>query len=103
MDIMIRPSLTGDPWGRDIIESMACRKAVIASGSYDLLIKNGHTGFLVKPGNVEELADKIITLIKDDALRISMAKNAFEHVKDLCNMPAYGTKIDKLYSQLLSA
>lgn len=103
MDIMVRPSLTGDPWGRDIIESMACKKPVIASGSYDLFIKNEITGLLVEPGNINQLSDIIIKIIKDGKLQNTIAERAFLHVNELCNMPTYAKNLEKIYNQLLSA
>ena len=40
------------------------------------IISDGVTGFLVTEGDVEGLAEKMISVIKDDNLRLSMGKQA---------------------------
>jgi len=72
IDIYIRPSLAGDPWGRDIIEAMAFGKPVIATGESEFYIQNNKSGFLVSPGNPHEMADKIYKLISNEKLRKKM-------------------------------
>jgi glycosyltransferase involved in cell wall biosynthesis len=42
------------------------------------IISDGETGFLVPEGDVEGLAEKLITVIKDNVLRLSMGKQAKE-------------------------
>lgn len=42
------------------------------------IVTDGETGFLVPEGDVEGLADRLITVIKDDDLRFSMGKKAKE-------------------------
>ena len=43
-DILVRPSLSGDPWGRDIIEAMSSSTAIIATGKWIYLLKNRFLG-----------------------------------------------------------
>ena len=42
------------------------------------VITDGETGFLVPEGEVEGLADRLITVMEDDNLRLSMGKKAKE-------------------------
>ena len=42
------------------------------------IVTDGETGFLVPEGDVEGLADRLITVMKDDDLRFSMGKKAKE-------------------------
>jgi glycosyltransferase involved in cell wall biosynthesis len=53
-------------------------KPVVASrvGCLPEYVKDGVTGLLVPPSNVEQLAKAIIRLLSDDALRHSMGENA---------------------------
>jgi len=81
-DIAVRPSYSGDPWGRDIIEYMALKKPVVATGSSEFFIKNGETGFLVPPEDYIELAEKIYWLYMNKNERIEMGQRAFNYVFD---------------------
>lgn len=63
-----------------IMTSYSLCKPVIASnvGGLGEMVDNGETGWLVPPKDVEALADAIIGLLKDDALRGNMEKRIRE-------------------------
>lgn len=99
-DIYIRPDDTGQPWGRDIIEAMALKLPVIATGSMDYFVKNKVTGFLVKPKNPVSLAEKIAFLVKNINTRDLVASNAYNLVWERCNLESYGKQIIEIYKSL---
>jgi glycosyltransferase involved in cell wall biosynthesis len=45
------------------------------------LVKNGETGFLVKPADVEALAGKITEIVNNDSLWSIMSDNCLKEVK----------------------
>lgn len=57
-----------------VLEAMACSKAVVASnvGGIPLLVRNGKSGFLAKPGDSKDLERLINILCEDGKLRESM-------------------------------
>lgn len=61
-----------------IIEAMAAALPVVATtvGGIPDVIESGKEGLLVQPGNVDELADAIVRLMHDQAMRKSMGCNA---------------------------
>lgn len=66
-----------------VIEAMMYKKAVIATdtiGTRDY-IRNGQTGFLVRPQSEKELADSIELLWRNEKLRSEVAANAQEYVR----------------------
>jgi glycosyltransferase involved in cell wall biosynthesis len=71
-------------FGMIIIEAMACGLAVV---SFDCpwgprsIIDDGKDGVLVENGNIEKLADTIVSLTQDDKKRNNMAMNAVQSVK----------------------
>lgn len=61
-----------------IIEYVGCGKPVICTsvGGNGELIREGYNGFLIDVGNVEQIADRILRLLRDASLRVQMARNA---------------------------
>ncbi len=66
------------------LEFMACGKAVIISDVHGIrdIITEGKTGFLSKPENIEDLADKIVFLLKNKEIRDNVGKNARKFALD---------------------
>lgn len=101
IDLYVRPSLSRDPWGRDIIEAMAMSKCVLATGSYDLFIKDGVTGYLVDSLNPEVVGNRIHELYNDtEGLKVTGA-NAYKLVRELTDIEGYGKKVENVYSSIL--
>lgn len=100
IDIIVRPSLTGDPWGRDIIEAMSLSKPVVATGASQFFIKNGETGYLVAPHNPQMLAEKI-KLLMNGVRRKEFGDEGYRVIRQLCDIDQFGQKIQNLYSELI--
>ena len=101
IDIFVRPDLSGHPWGRDVIEAMALKKPVIATGTSEFFVENGITGYLVPPKNPEKLAERIMELVKDPQKRVAMGEAGYEKVRKMCDMNDYGVKLMNVYESLL--
>jgi 1,4-alpha-glucan branching enzyme len=65
------------------LDAAASGKPVVASriGGIQDTVEDGKTGFLFEPENIEDLADKIVTLLKDEKLREEMGRAAKEKAK----------------------
>ncbi len=70
-------------FGIVFLEAAACGKPVIGgdSGGAVCAVDRDINGFLVPPENTEQIADKIITLFKDDSLYKKFSRNGLEHTK----------------------
>jgi len=101
LDIYVRPSDAGDPWGRDIIEAMAMKKPIVATGSSTFFVEEGKTGYLVPPKNPRILAERIMHLIENPQKRLTFGEAGHIKVKNMCDLKDYGSKIHKIYSDLL--
>ena len=103
IDILVHPALT-EGSGRVIMEAMAAGKPVVAmkSGGVQELIRDGENGFLVQPGNDQDLAVKVKLLLEDENLRQNIAGNAriyaHSHFSNQANMRA----IEDVYRNLVS-
>lgn len=65
-------------WGLTVLESNACGTPVIASNVPGLrdAVRDGETGLLFGHGDIDDLAEKIRTLLDDPALRARLTVNA---------------------------
>ena len=67
-----------------LFEFMAMGKGIVASNLEQLgeVLEHGRTAWLVKPGDVSDLADGIIKLVEDENLRKSLGENARTEVME---------------------
>jgi glycosyltransferase involved in cell wall biosynthesis len=74
-----------ETFGMVTIESMAMQKAVVNSniGWSKELIEDGESGFLVHPSNHNEYASKIVKILENNELRVSVGLKARERVKQV--------------------
>ncbi|MFH1772355.1 MAG: glycosyltransferase family 4 protein [Candidatus Omnitrophota bacterium] len=97
-NLFVLPS-ENEPFGRVVIEAMACGLAVIAfrSGGLPEIVKDKTTGFLINPFNVNEMADKIIYLKNNGKLRRDFGEKARERAVGLFDIKAHTKEIEELY------
>jgi glycosyltransferase involved in cell wall biosynthesis len=79
-DLVVLPSLCPESFGIVLVEAYAFGKPVIASrvGGIPEVVKEGETGFLVPPGDVDELAQKIQFIARNPDILKSMREACFE-------------------------
>jgi glycosyltransferase involved in cell wall biosynthesis len=81
-DLQIHPSYT-EGLGSVILEGMAAGLPVIGSntGGIPDIIEHGFNGFLIQPGNADELAEYIVSLYKDEQKRASFIQNGIKKLE----------------------
>ena len=85
-----------------IYEAMACGKPVVASNvTNSEILENEKTGFLFEPENIDELAEKIIILLKDEKLRKKMEKEAKEKAKQ-CDWSKIVERTVEIYKEVIA-
>ncbi|MFM7406056.1 MAG: glycosyltransferase family 4 protein [Cuspidothrix sp.] len=77
-DLITHTSTAPEPFGRVIVEAMLCGKPVVAAkaGGTMELVEDGINGFLVKPGECQELADVINNCWQESLKTANIANNA---------------------------
>lgn len=97
---LVLPSLS-EGLGRVLMEAMALKKAVVGSnvGGIPDLIKDNHNGFLTEPKNINDLSQKLETLLNDRNLTIKMGERGKEIVEKNFSNERY---IEK-YIQMIDA
>lgn len=90
--------------GLTLLEAMACGTPVVASrvGGVPEVVVDGETGFLVEPGDVEQLRDRLATLLADPALVRRMGEAARELVCERFTWEACAARCLDAYRRLLA-
>lgn len=102
-DAFVLPSST-EGLSNSMLEAMACGLPVIAAnvGAAPEVITHGQTGFLVTPGNSQELLDTLDFLYQDPEQRLRIGINASKIIAE--NFPLVKTvsALESLYKELLN-
>jgi glycosyltransferase involved in cell wall biosynthesis len=98
-DVVVYPSSTEEPYGLAMLEAMASSKPIIVteSGGMPEIISDDINGYVVKKRNHEALAERIITLLSDDELRIGLGETGRKQVEEMYTKRIYAEKIVKVY------
>lgn len=102
-DIVVLPSIKNEDFPNIVIEAMSLGKAVIASdfGGIREQVEDGESGFLVRPGDVEALAEKIRLLTEDGRLLKEIGENARRRFSENFTSEIALRRYGELYSELL--
>lgn len=98
MDIFVQTSLW-EGLSISILEAMASGKPVITTnvkGNNELIV-DGENGFLIKPGDAEMLAERIVTLLENKELLLYFGKRNREKICKDYNIDFTVKKIEELY------
>lgn len=80
-EILALPSLS-ESFGKVLIEASACGKPIISTATTGAMeiIKDGYNGFLVGIGDYRLMGEKILYVLKNSEVAISMGQNAKKYV-----------------------
>ena len=100
-DVFCLPSYR-EGFGSVIIEAAAVGVPAIASNVYGLAdtVKNGETGILHHPKNIQEIKLALLTLANNDVLRLNMSKQAMVRAHELFDMNMVVAEMAKFYQKL---
>lgn len=92
-----------ESFGLVALEAMACGTPVIASnvGGLASLVRDGRTGFLVPDGDPVALADKLMPLLADPALRSALGCHGIATAEGY-GWPAIAERIDAMYEHVIA-
>ena len=97
-------SSSAEGFSNSILEYMAAAKPVVATdvGGAREAVVEGETGFLVRSGDDEALADRIITLLRDPARARTMGERGRRVVEEKFSSEAQLNRTHQLYDRLLT-
>lgn len=103
-DLVAHTSTSPEPFGRVIVEAMLSGKPVVAAkaGGVMELVEHGLNGFLVTPGEPQELAQVIITCLQETEITATIANNTRTSASQRFDVAIINQQIAQLLSQRLS-
>ena len=101
MDVVANCS-EGEPFGRVLIEAMACRRPVVAfrSGAVPEIVVDGSTGLLVPPGDTEGMAHGILDLLRNHTRAEAYGEAGRQRVATHFTLEASTRGIESIYDEL---
>jgi glycosyltransferase involved in cell wall biosynthesis len=102
VDIFVMPSIR-EGFGVAAVEAQAMEIPVVATrvGGIPKVVLDGETGILVEPWNSEQLAQAILTLIGNPALRRQMGERGRKHVLANYRWEDNAALMEKLYHRFV--
>lgn len=100
-DVYVAPSTWNEPLGLVILEAMAAKTPVISTrnGGITSLIKDGYNGYLVRPRNATEIAEKVNQLLSNDELRKKMGERSQKLVAEKYTWEHIANRFERLYEK----
>ncbi|OXT06768.1 glycogen synthase [Thermoanaerobacterium thermosaccharolyticum] len=101
-EVFVCPSIY-EPFGIINLEAMACNTPVVASatGGIKEVVVDGETGFLVEPGNPEDLAEHIKKLLDDRELAATFGANGRKRVEEMFSWESIAKKTYDMYEDVI--
>lgn len=102
-DVFVQPSLRPDPFPTTVLEAMASARPVVATahGGPCEMVVDGVTGVLTRPGDPDDLAAGIGSLLRDPPRRTAMGLAGRERVEREMSLDAFSARYLALYRSLV--
>lgn len=87
---------------RAAVESLIVGKPVVAFGVDGVpeVVQNGENGFVLAPGNLDEMAEKIIRILKNHDLKEKLSQQALKSIDDSFDIHKMVRQQEELYAEL---
>lgn len=103
--VSVLPSINrAEAFGLVLLEAMACGTPVIAANLPGVrsVFRNNEHGWLVQPGNIDDLAAKLKNALKDTVLTASLGRKARAWVEEEYSWQKVGQELEAAYYRALN-
>ncbi|MCP4400622.1 MAG: glycosyltransferase family 4 protein [bacterium] len=102
-DIFVLPSLW-EGFGLVLLEAMALKKAIVASAVSAIpeSVLDGKSGILVSPQDNEQVAEALLTLLKEPKLRKTFGMQGYRHLQTHFTVKNMVESTEAMYTQLFA-
>ncbi len=103
MQFVIHASVSPEPFGMVVLESMALKRAVVGSraGGVIEMVAEGDTGYTFPPGDASALAAHAIELLRDPEKATQMGLRGYQRVSTHFTLTRYMHEIHDAYRALI--
>ena len=103
LDVVTHCSTDPEPFGRVVVEGMACARPVVAAaaGGVTEIINDGVDGLLYPMGDVRALSAAILRLLDDEELRLNLGAAGRRTVMERFTAARYINDIQQVYDELV--
>jgi glycosyltransferase involved in cell wall biosynthesis len=102
LDVVVHASIAPEPFGRVLVEAMACGKPVISSavGGAGEILMMGDFALAFRLNDADRLADAIAKLTKDPALRVLLGRNGLNTAHARFGRERLATELLPVYEEI---
>lgn len=99
--VVVHTSWT-ESFGMALVEAQSCGVPVIAHDLEGMreVVSDGVTGYLVEPGNVQQLASRLDQLLADPCMRARMGKAGYDLMRQRFSIEARLREYEELYREV---
>ena len=103
VDFLVLPSYNNEGLPMAILESMNHGLPIISTyvGGIPEVITNNDNGYLINPGDTDQLTEALSSLITNDPLRIDMGKKNRKMIHNRFDMQALMKDLSNIYEELI--
>jgi glycosyltransferase involved in cell wall biosynthesis len=103
MDLLIHCSYANEGVPQAVLQAMSMERPVVATrvGAVSEAVRDGSSGYLVPPRDVQSLADGTIELLRDDLKRKAFGQAGRRVVKERYSLETMLDRVEQLYQTLL--
>ncbi|HEX4923554.1 MAG TPA: glycosyltransferase family 4 protein, partial [Bdellovibrionales bacterium] len=103
LDLLVHASTKPEPFGRVLIEAMACGVPVIASrdGGVLEIVTDGSDGLLFAPGDTAELGRHVARVLADETLRARLGREGRKTVERRFSSRVFRERFNGVLKELL--
>jgi glycosyltransferase involved in cell wall biosynthesis len=104
-DVVVHASVLPEPFGRVLLEAMACRKPIVAArgGAVPEIVEEGSTGLTFPPGDAEGLARAVIRLLEHPEEARGMGERGYRRLIERFDIRRNLDATQNLYDRLSEA
>jgi glycosyltransferase involved in cell wall biosynthesis len=98
-DLVLYPTVADEPFGLVPLEAMSCRRPVVAArcGGIAETVVDGVTGFTVRPGDANALAERVAELLGDPERARAMGAAGRRHVQRRFDLSGFCARLEQRY------
>lgn len=100
--VFCSPAIGYESLGIVLLEAMASSIPVVASNidGYRFVVEDGKEGFLVEPKNSDDIAEKLIHLLKNEDLRVSMGNMGRKKTVEKFSWDKIASQVESYYFEI---